>query len=72
MVATITLLSSNYHYGLIMSRNGSLIYITTDSTVVQVTISTGVVVLLAGTYGMFGFNDGVGSNALFSYPQGIA
>jgi sugar lactone lactonase YvrE len=61
-----------YPCGIALDRAGNL-YVTTyyDGTVRKVT-SDGTVTTLAGAYRTVGTNDGIGAEALFNYPEGIA
>jgi len=44
---------------------------TNNCTIRKLVISTGEVTTIAGTAGVFGFNDGIGPAAQFVYPEGI-
>jgi sugar lactone lactonase YvrE len=66
-----TAASFNYPRGI--TADGINLYVadTYNHTIRQIVIATGVVSTLAGTAGVFGLADGVGTTALFSSPQGI-
>lgn len=69
-VSTVASVNSNGYYNLCINSVGTLLYVTTVYTVVQVTIATGEVVVLAG--GTAGYVNGVGLSARFNHLQGIA
>lgn len=56
-----------------VATDGTNLYLTDESnhTIRQIVIATGVVTTLAGTAGVSGSNDGIGSAALFTNPEGI-
>lgn len=56
-----------------ITTDGTNLYVADsgNQTIRQVVISTGAVTTLAGSVGLFGPDDGIGSSARFSTPQGI-
>lgn len=63
--------SFNFPYGI--ASDGSNLYVTDDShTVRKIVIATGEVSTLAGTPGLSGSADGMGTVASFNLPRGIA
>ncbi|CUG92750.1 membrane-associated protein, putative [Bodo saltans] len=69
-VSTLATFTSNSWY-ICLSSDGTLLYVTVGNTVVQVTTSNGNSVIIAGST-TNSATDGVGPNAAFSVPQGIA
>jgi hypothetical protein len=56
-----------------ITTDGTNLYVADhdNNTIRQIVINTGVVTTLAGTAGIFGYDDGIGGNAHFAGPQGI-
>jgi hypothetical protein len=69
-VTTVANLSSNVWY-LCINREGTVLFGTVGSSVVQVSTVNGSVITLAGAAVATGSTDGVGSSASFTNPQGI-
>ncbi|CUG86610.1 membrane-associated protein, putative [Bodo saltans] len=69
-VTTVTFVSGNAVYSLCINRAATFLYATTNNLVLRVNVSSGVAAPLAGSTP--GFADGVGPNARFNTPQGIA
>jgi hypothetical protein len=69
-VTTVANLSSNVWY-LCINREGTVLFGTVGSSVVQVSTVNGSVITLAGAAVATGSADGVGSSASFTNPQGI-
>lgn len=62
----------NNPYGITIENNGSL-YVTDQSNqTIRMITPTGIVTTIAGLAGVSGTTDGIGSNARFYYPYGIA
>ena len=57
-----------------VSRDGRLALVadTVNQTIERLDLHTGTTTIIAGSPGVFGSSDGVGSEALFAYPAGIA
>jgi hypothetical protein len=67
---TLANLTSNFWY-LCVNGEGTALYITVGSSVVQVNTMNGTTVALDGVAGSTGSSDGVGTGASFTNPQGI-
>jgi sugar lactone lactonase YvrE len=62
----------NYPCGVAVDRAGDVYVADTYNSTIRKVTSRGVVTTLAGNPGQFGFANGTGSSALFSYPSGVA
>ncbi|MGP8200630.1 MAG: choice-of-anchor tandem repeat GloVer-containing protein [Limisphaerales bacterium] len=62
----------NIPTGVAVDSAGNLFVTVTDSSTIAEVTPAGVVTTVAGTAGAEGSNDGVGSAALFLFPQGVA
>ncbi len=56
-----------------ITTDGTNLYVTDirDHTIRKIVIETGAVTVIAGTFGLNGSADGLGTNALFNGPEGI-
>jgi len=58
--------------GVALDSAGNIYVSDTNNQLIRKITPTGTVSTIAGTYGQIGSNDGLGLNARFNYPQGIA
>ena len=65
--------SARFSYPVGITTDGSSIYVTDTNnyTIRKVSISTGDVTTIAGSFGIQGVADGTGTTARFFYPKGI-
>ena len=59
-------------HGVAVDSSGNVYVADTYNHLIRKITSSGAVTTLAGTAGISGFSDGVGTNAKFNYPHGVA
>jgi PKD repeat protein len=62
----------NSPYGVAVDTNGNIYVSDTGNYTIRKVTPEGVVITLAGSAGIFGDTDGIGSAARFSHPEGLA
>ncbi|MBN2158219.1 MAG: SMP-30/gluconolactonase/LRE family protein [Spirochaetes bacterium] len=65
-------LDARFYYPNGITSDGSYLYVTQTYTIRRIDMSTGMTTTIAGLHGAAGSTDGIGQNARFSNPSGIA